>query len=526
MKHNLTIVSAFITGINQSPDKTIDKYLEYGSQLMRVRIPKIIFIDETLYEKVSQFMDEYTMIIPYKLTDIYMYQYRDKLKNVKVATTNAKKDTIEYFMVQCHKTEWIRKAIQINKYDSEQYMWIDFGIYQFIDKLNLAYEEKFNKFTESLYQIEYQKTDKVKMPGMWNMNACCTDMYNYLKLHVCWYFAGSLFGGHKDTLIKFADYTRDRCLKMITEDSWLVWEVNVWYLVYCEHPELFIQYKAQHDLTIFENYKDNLTFVIPMRACDGLGNKLKAFIDFLSINKNTKIENADAIPYNNFGSILSDKYIYNEKTDTNCMSFYTNRLLVLKREEKEQDNLINEFSQHSFDVGELKYLYSDKHIDTYYERDRLSSALKSRILNTIHSIQFKPHIYEKVNQMTIFKGITLIVSIRTWNAPTEKNVQRPYDSNIYKNKIREVLDKHKNIENIYVTIDNESYLKEYMGYFMGLHKTVYFYHRPSDLSELENAMIQVLIASKCQYMIGNRISSFTELIWWFSDLKTETYTVY
>jgi hypothetical protein len=490
MEHNLTIVSAFISDTNQNSDK----YLEYGSQLMRIRIPKIIFIDETLIDRFMNFVDNYTTIIPYKLTDIYMYQYREQAKNAEVDSTTP----IEYFMVLYNKTEWIRTAIELNKHRSNQYMWIDFGIYQLIDELNLTPEEKFAKFSESLYQVEYQKTDKIKI----SKNDICDDLKGR-------YFVGSLFGGHKDALIKFASYVKDQCIEMIKKDHWLV---NIWYMVYQAHPNLFMLYEARNDVTIFENYKDNLTFLIPMMACDGLGNKLKALIDFLSLNKNTKIENASMVPYNNFASILPEKYIYNAKNDTNCIKFYTNRLLVLKREEHEQENLINEFSSHSFDVGGLKYLFSDKHIDTYYDSDRLSPNLKKRILNTIHSIQFKPHIYEKIKEMTLFNGITLIVSIRTWHAPTEKNVDRPYNSYIYKNKIGELLEKHKDIENIYVAIDNEDYLGEYTQYFKELNKNVYFYCRSPNLSELENAMIQVLIASKCQYMIGNRISSFTELI--------------
>ena len=43
MRHNLTIVTAFISGISKNPTKTIEKYIEYGQQLMRVKIPKIMY---------------------------------------------------------------------------------------------------------------------------------------------------------------------------------------------------------------------------------------------------------------------------------------------------------------------------------------------------------------------------------------------------------------------------------------------------------------------------------------------------
>jgi hypothetical protein len=254
MLGNLTIVSAFICDINKSPDKTLEKYVKYGQQLMKINIPKVLFIDEALIDKLSAYINEYNTVIPCKLTDIYLYTYRDKLKNVKVNSTNPTKDTIEYFMVQCNKTEWIRRAIELDTYKSNQYMWIDFGIYQFIDKLNCSDEEKFKKFSDSLYQIEYQKPSLVRIPSIWNIDVNNQCSRSRLKVDVTWYFAGSLFGGDKSSLIKFADLMKSECLRMINNESWLVWEVNIWYLVYLSCPELFKVYHANHDLSIFENY--------------------------------------------------------------------------------------------------------------------------------------------------------------------------------------------------------------------------------------------------------------------------------
>lgn len=536
MQHNLTIVSAFIGGINKSPNKSIDLYLRYGYQLMRIKIPKILFIDETLIDQLKKIGDdisyEYNYIIPYKLTDIYLYQYVNQLKNVSVCSSNPQKDTIEYFMVQCHKTEWIRQAIELNRYNSVNYMWIDFGIYQFIDKLNLSTEEKFNQFSNSLYQIEYQKTDLIRMPQMWNLKATCNNFHDYMKKHICWYFGGSLFGGNKDNLIKFAQSTKQQCLKMIIDESWLVWELNIWYLVYQETPQLFETYWAKHDLSIFEKYKDDLIFRIPINQYDGLGNKLKALIGSLSINKNTKIQSQKGVPYSDFRSILPEKYIFNQETDHHYQDYYTSRLLILKREEHDQKNLINEYSNHSFNIEGLNYLFSSHHIDSHYDKNQLSTEVTTRILNTINSLQFLPHIYEHVNQMTnfgkLFDNPTLSVNIRTWKASHEHNINRPYHPSVYMDRITEVIQKHPTITNIFVTIDNEQYMKEYYKFFESLKKPIkiHFYETKHTLTDLENALIQVLIASKCQYMIGNRVSSFTELIYWFSNLKIEVYTTF
>lgn len=531
MYHNLTIVSAFVTGVNKNPTKTIDTYLQHGRQLMRVKIPKIIFIDETLIDKL---MDEtidpdYNRLVPYHLQDIYLYQYRERLKNVKVFTDNPEKDTLEYFMVQCNKTEWIRQAIEMDAYHSEHYMWIDFGIYQFIDVLQLSLEEKFTTFAQSLYQIEYQKNPLVRIPRIWDLKS--HRSLEYLRRHICWYFAGSIFGGGKGSLIQFADLMRNECLKLVTQQSWLMWEVNIWYLIYKEHSYLFDPYFGNHNLTIFNNYKDNLVFLIPLNPKDGLGNKLKAMIGSLSLNKQTKVQCSKDLCYSDFESILPSQYLYDVRKDTHCISYYTSRLPVLKREEKGQKNLVNEFSKHWCDLKELNYLISNHYIDWYYDPTQLSNEVKNRILHSLHSLQFLPYIYTTIEDLIrTFTDIktSLSVAIRTWHASHESSINRTYFATDYKKQISSVLDTHPEITDVLIMIDNKEYLSEYGECFDQMVKSgrkVHFCEN-QNWTDLAYALIQVLLASKCTYLIGNRISSFTELIYWYSDLKIIPYLLY
>jgi hypothetical protein len=63
-----------------------------------------------------------------------------------------------------------------------------------------------------------------------------------------------VFGGPTNKLIKFADLMKSKCVEIIYERKTLMWEVNVWYLVYLENPELFDSYFCNHDITIISNY--------------------------------------------------------------------------------------------------------------------------------------------------------------------------------------------------------------------------------------------------------------------------------
>ena len=72
--------------------------------------------------------------------------------------------------------------------------------------------------------------------------------------NVAWYFAGSVFGGNKDKLLLFAEKMKTQCMKIITEHQTLMWEVNIWYLIFKENKELFDCYQCDHNDSIIANY--------------------------------------------------------------------------------------------------------------------------------------------------------------------------------------------------------------------------------------------------------------------------------
>ncbi len=250
MNFNTTIVTAFVSNVNQREGRDINKYLEQGKHLLNIPIPKIIFLEPELLSSLENILPEFNYFIPFSLKDIYLYSYLNSIEN-KVKTDNPKKDTLEYFMVQCNKTEWVKKAIELNIYKSKQFIWIDFGIYQFYEKLNLINDEKPKEYLKDVIQSSLKTYDNIRIPHIWNLNS----VYNIdLKKNISWYFAGSLFGGDKDKLLIFADKMKEYCLNLVENEKILFWEVNIWYFIYNKNKELFNLYYAGHDVNIFKNY--------------------------------------------------------------------------------------------------------------------------------------------------------------------------------------------------------------------------------------------------------------------------------
>lgn len=238
----MTLVSAFFTNVNN--DKSFEKYLMLGSVLLQSKIPKIIFVDDQMYQKIKEFENENTKIVLTNKEDIYLYKYKNFLQNFNVNTTNPLKDTIEFMFIMCNKTEIVRKAIELNYFNTNQFIWVDFGIKH-------VFKCSDEDFIAKIESLQYKTYDKVRMATIWNpQHLYSIDIFK----DIAWYFAGGVFGGNKDFLIEFADKTKEECIKIIENGRTIMWEVNVWFLVYLQYPHFFDFYQSNHNQTLIDCY--------------------------------------------------------------------------------------------------------------------------------------------------------------------------------------------------------------------------------------------------------------------------------
>ena len=240
-----TIVSAFLTNINEH--RSLDKYIEYGRYLLNTSPNKVIFIEETIHN--IYFKDvkyENTHFIFIQLNELYLYEYRDELHNFNVIHSNNSKDTIKYMFVQCNKTEWVRKAIELNHFESEQFIWLDFGIYSVVNN-----KEDFDTHINNLMYKSYENIRIATGIGFYNENLNFDLLYHY----ICWEFLGGIFGGNKNALLEFADLMKEETLSIVQNKKLICWEVNIWYMLSLKcRNDLFNKYYADHNTSMIENY--------------------------------------------------------------------------------------------------------------------------------------------------------------------------------------------------------------------------------------------------------------------------------
>jgi uncharacterized membrane protein (GlpM family) len=240
-----TLVSSFYSEVNKRVDRNFENYVTYGTLLLKASIPKIIFTDEHMYKQIKQYENNNTKIVLTKKEDIYFYNFTNKLTNFQINTTTPSKDTIDYIFIMCNKTELIKKAIELNVFNTENFTWVDFGIrHIFKNNTDDEFITKIENLTNKVY-------DKVRIACIWDLN----NLYNYdVYKEVLWYFAGGVFGGDKQMLTEFAIKTKRKCIQIIHEKNTIMWEVNVWYLIYLENKYLFDYYNCDHNNSIIDNY--------------------------------------------------------------------------------------------------------------------------------------------------------------------------------------------------------------------------------------------------------------------------------
>jgi len=259
----------------------------------------------------------------------------------------------------------------------------------------------------------------------------------------------------------------------------------------------------------------DLPIVILKTYVDGIGNTMNGLISGLSIDSRTTIECNNKYSLGLYDTVLDEKHIYQGGSYTLWGTF---RLLVLKTEESEQEHIQTEFTDIQTH-GQSEF--SDKcAIDMNYDPKKICDRVKNRILGVIRTIVFKQCIHDWVATYTsqIVPSTTLGISVRTWKAKHETNIHRAYNSDTYK---RAILNSIPGMTHVLLSVDNDSVLEEYTEFLSKFPVSLVVLTKTENENETQHAFVKMLALSNCAKFIGNRMSTFSELVFWFSECKTQ-----
>ena len=236
---NTTVVTSLYMGVNKY--RSIEDYINYGRKLLSQQVNKIIYIEREVYDMyyADDTWEANTTFRYITAADVYLNAYDEYVTEFDIITNLPEKDTKEYMYLMCNKTEWVRRAIEEDPYKSNNFVWLDFGVYHMIKE-----DIVFNECVKNLCDKKY---DSVRIAGGRKTGGEGNRRVN-------WFFLGTIFGGDKTKLILFCDKMKERCIDIVKRERRIYWEVNVWYDIWVENEEIFSVYLSNHNESILRMY--------------------------------------------------------------------------------------------------------------------------------------------------------------------------------------------------------------------------------------------------------------------------------
>ena len=234
------------------------------------------------------------VVIEFEKSDLYLAPYRQWITQFSLTTKNPAKDTLDYCLVQLQKMEWMRMAVNWHrcchhqKDDSLEYpfVWMDFGIrHMYSGGISHKFREDITNLIrtfhtrravsshciqwDSHHSTQTTQTESTStftgprgQQGMtlpanghamrfghcprWTPDSAWIWHFDLYK-NVAWLIAGSVFAGDAATVETFAGVFYEKCLQIIAEKGSIMWEVNVFAVLFGEQPQWFSFYSADHN---------------------------------------------------------------------------------------------------------------------------------------------------------------------------------------------------------------------------------------------------------------------------------------
>jgi hypothetical protein len=269
--------------------------------------------------------------------------------------------------------------------------------------------------------------------------------------------------------------------------------------------------------------------VMDVSPLAGLGNTLNGWITMFSVDRNTKVALKLEYEYGRLYEILDTRHIYfgNVMKDHTINPYWTAHFLVVKSETEQQDThtIPNNWRHEGHTMNpNLNTLFSDTQIALCFNPDLFCDSLKKRYIRAIRDIVWSSPIRESMKDIYV-KNNSLGISVRTWKADHEKNIPYSYNFEAYKETIEKTI-RDTRIDHIYFSIDNDQYKQPYLDLFKTLNIPYTELNESyKKMTKSQSTILKAMTLGRCDYFIGHRLSSFCELVFWLSELRTKVITV-
>ena len=226
-KHTVTFVSAYVKVYEREYEdwRGLDGRLEYFRSLLALGIPLCIFVDrncEPVFSELEQTYPNLKVMEYMTLAELPVTQQVSKMSLNLPRFRNELKDTTEYMCMILSKSEFVKRVIERNPFQTNYVCWIDFSLpYVFKHAEQTLHKLK----TLSMYPFT-ERT--VYIPGCHPPRERSPESVEHGLTYIDWRFCGGIIFGDITSMRIFCD-THERGLASFLETyKTLIWEVNYW----------------------------------------------------------------------------------------------------------------------------------------------------------------------------------------------------------------------------------------------------------------------------------------------------------
>ena len=235
MKSGITFVSAFLCGT--TPKRRTEVYKRHFDHLASTGIPIVLFLDRRM---VSWSFPETVRVVPVSLDETWIGQTVSP--DSVLPPRRDPVDTLEYMAIQATKVEWMRRATEVNPWNTEWFAWIDFGIVHVFKTPEATLAR--------LSRLAPPPTPGLRTAGIWTRPT--SDVWT----GICWRFAGGFLMGDVASVRRLDSAVRELVRQ---EQPRFAWEVNLWALLESRGLD-FGWFPADHtDSIIPEDRRDTVS---------------------------------------------------------------------------------------------------------------------------------------------------------------------------------------------------------------------------------------------------------------------------
>lgn len=238
----------FILDEKRTGDRTKETSFELFKNFVNTGLRIIVYIDTRLEEQLKELVgsDNNITIIPFNFTESETYKLVEKVKDelgenfTQPAERNLFHDSERFMVLMNAKIEFVKKAMEYDKYASSNYAWLDFNICHVFKKTEETVERL------KLIGCSDLKSNGIFLPGCWDQWQGLSDVLTKIN----WRFCGGFFIGDKDSLNKFYKENLREFESFIRTNKMVVWEVNFWHHLEVNSYVNFVWFKGDHNDTI------------------------------------------------------------------------------------------------------------------------------------------------------------------------------------------------------------------------------------------------------------------------------------